>query len=112
MSALPDPLAPPEGYGTAPAQLRKNGPMVGGADDGRCDVQARGLPPPFPPQRCGQPAIIRKFIGCAHEHVGYVDLCEAHQHSTNTYTTCGRCAQAGEVSRISVIRTEHLKPRP
>lgn len=102
---LPDPLAPPEGYGAGPATLAG---IAHGAGDGLCDVRQPGLPPPFPPTRCARPAVVRQYIGCPNEHVGFVDLCPSHKDAVNPFTTCGRCKDAGVTSRIAAIKTEAL----
>jgi hypothetical protein len=105
MPSLPDPLAPPEGYGERPAG---NGPVTPGNDDGKCDVHEAGPLAFFgvPPVRCARPAVVRVWIACPHEHIGFVDLCPGHQYVTAGLPACGRCKAAGESSVMAILRRE------
>lgn len=101
MTERPDPLAPPEGYGRRPEDHGDPGTD--------CDVLE--APTLLLPQqrRCARPGVVRVWFGCENEHVGYVDLCLAHQGTASNMTICARCASAGRTGvRVRVIRRQEL----
>ena len=111
---LPDPLAPPEGYGQQPGQgiqrdaVRRDahGTQLG---DTSCDVQPEVLPG-LPGGRCGRRGVRRVYFGCINEHVGYSDMCATHEQGALARfpMACRRCNEAGEPGVVKVIRTEAL----
>lgn len=92
-----DPLAPPE-----PPACKPDNTELAISDDTSCDIAPRnftGLSGP----RCGKPGVIRFFFGCPHEHIGYADVCAAHQGLDKINWTCHKCGAVAEV-----VKTEKL----
>jgi hypothetical protein len=95
-SVLPDPLAPPEREPCKPDNTE-----ITLSADTTCDVEhVNGVR--VPGGRCGRPGVVRKFWGCGHEHIGYVDICAAHHGQLSEIWTCHCGAQ------IQIMKTEPI----
>jgi hypothetical protein len=124
ISERPDPLAPPEGYGTKRDAQRLAARPVPPADPLQRLI---GCPPPVwlnqderkeqdggcvvfsGDRRCERPAAVNVWIGCTTgEHVDKSGMCAEHAERTARMTLhCGRCwDKTCQVSDAKVIRTE------
>lgn len=94
MTERPDPLAPPEGYGSQPAQLDQ-------PDLDTCSVIVR------PQQHCPREVTVIWHMGCQlGEHVGPVPYCTGHatwmaQEYIRGRARCGQCGGQIKVLRIT-----------
>lgn len=95
MAELPDPLAPPEGYGKR---------LDGGAGAGAGSA-AEGDFSTCCQAGCGAAAAVVWTLGCTRaEHVGRFPYCQRHAEETRrVLPRCGRCDRGGVVSAMRIL---------
>ena len=102
MSERPDPLAPPPGLGEDAVHDEAK-------EDTHCDVVEINPLVQVVQTRCTRNGTLRVWFGCVREHIGYVDLCDAHHEKISTMTTCWRCVASGQAdTRVTIIRRQEL----
>jgi hypothetical protein len=103
---LPDPLAPPEGYGQKPGR-------EAGGDGSGLDICASMT---GPDEHCARPVAEIIHVGClVAEHAGpvaYCAPCAIRFAQMSRYTACGQCHDQGRYSHIRVLRRSTLDGKP
>lgn len=86
----PDPLAPPDGYGSKPGQAEAE-------PETDSDLCVHG--------RCDMLALWRMFTGCPAEHIARLNLCTVHaiEHWYAKYLTCAIDGQ-----EVKIIKVEDM----
>lgn len=98
MAERPDPLAPPEGYGTKPEDACRSDLTV-------CSVVWRE-------QNCGGEVVMVAWVGCTKgEHAGPMPYCEAHgSFALGTLAmgqgACGQCKDQGGSAAVRLLKVE------